>query len=140
MKRIFKINKKSFCVSTAVIMLFLSIVPGAPSWFGLIDDVIPLIFGIIWCVHFVTQRRIGKERNLFILLLSVCAIGLVSNLISGLAKITPIVLDLFSFLKMFFVYLLYISMELKKSSLMYLSIKINCCYTGKNISSHIRCF
>lgn len=39
MKRIFKINKKSFCVSTAVIMLFLSIVPGAPSWFGLIDDV-----------------------------------------------------------------------------------------------------
>lgn len=121
MKRIFKINKKSFCVSTAVIMLFLSIVPGAPSWFGLIDDVIPLIFGIIWCVHFVTQRRIGKERNLFILLLSVCAIGLVSNLISGLAKITPIVLDLFSFLKMFFVYLgLYALLDGKQ----YLTVRI----------------
>lgn len=105
MERIFKINKKSFGVSTAVIMLFFSIIAGGPSWFRLIDDVIPLILGIIWCVHFVSKKCGGKENKIFILLLSICAIGLASNLASGLARIMPIVLDLFSFLKMFFVYL-----------------------------------
>ena len=105
MERVFKINIKSFWISTAIIMLFLSIISGAPSWFGLIDDAIPLIFGIIWCIHLVSKKRIGKERNLFILLLSICVIGLASNMVSGLARIIPIILDLYSFLKMFFVYL-----------------------------------
>lgn len=105
MGRILKINIKSFWISAAIIMLFISMISGAPSWFCLIDDVIPLFFGIIWCIHFVSKKRMGKERNLFILLLSICVIGLASNAISGLARIMPILLDLYSFLKMFFVYL-----------------------------------
>lgn len=106
MARIVRISIKSFWVSTAIIMLFVAIISGTPSWFGLIDDVIPLIFGIIWCMHFVSNKKcMGKERILFVLLVSICVIGLASNVISGLARITPILLDLYSFLKMFFAYL-----------------------------------
>ena len=121
MERVYKINIKSFWISTAIIMLFLSIISGAPSWFGLIDDAIPLIFGIIWCIHLVSKKRIGKERNIFILLLSICVIGLASNMVSGLARITPIILDLYSFLKMFFVYLgIHVLLEGKQ----YLTVRI----------------
>lgn len=105
MRRSFIINVKSFGVSAAIIMLFLSILSGGPSWFGLIDDVIPLVFGMIWCKHFLSKKHIEKENVLFVLLFIICVIGLLSNIFSGLAQAKPILLDLFSFLKMYFVYL-----------------------------------
>ena len=69
MERVFKINIKSFWISTAIIMLFLSIISGAPSWFGLIDDAIPLIFGIICCFQETYRKR---KKPFYITIVNMC--------------------------------------------------------------------
>ncbi len=104
--RIKKIKFKSLFAILAVCMLYVSILPLEIGFMKYVDDLIPLLFGIIW-LYALGKRSIPKtEVYIFILLCIICVIGLISNAISGIGvSSTYIILDLYSFIKMFLVFL-----------------------------------
>lgn len=101
-----KINIRTISVTISIIALFASVLPIGITWVRYIDDIVPLSFGIIWIYGLINKRK--NKKGLYkigFLLLAICAIGMVSNLVSSLAKPYPILIDMYSFLKIFFVYL-----------------------------------
>ena len=89
-----------------VISLYLSLLPTIP-FSSYLDDIIPLIY----LMAFLLSLRKGINRNslekrIFIIIAFVCSIGVISNFVSAInTNITDIVTDMYSFLKMFIVFL-----------------------------------
>lgn len=88
-----------------VCLLYASVLPNGLAAMKYIDDILPLIMGLIGCIYILREKKVTDVGMISLLLMSICIVGLVSNYASGLTKIMPAMLDMFSFLKMFFVYL-----------------------------------
>lgn len=72
----------------------------------LIDDIIPFIFGIIWIKSMLEKKQFSDEYKVFILLMIILIIGVFSNIYAGLVLDKKmIILDMFSYIKIFLVYL-----------------------------------
>ena len=72
-----------------------------------LDDIIPLFFGIIWIKSLLEKNKYKTiEHNIFIILIVMSWIGIISNIISGInSRPKDIILDMYSFWKMFLVFL-----------------------------------
>lgn len=100
-----KIYKSSLFMIFCIVLLYLSLIDGIP-YGSYIDDIIPLILGCIWLKGLFEKKKFTEERNMFYLLLIVLLIGLISNLYASVVgNIKNILMDLFSYMKIFFVYL-----------------------------------
>ena len=100
-----KISKIGVFVLFLILLLYLSLLPTKPIG-GYLDDIVPLVFFVFWIQYLVKNKKKSRERIIFLCLIIICILGMISNITSGIHRsISDIVLDMFSFLKMFFVYL-----------------------------------
>lgn len=100
-----KINKGILILIISVLCLFLA------PWNGLcicslLDDLVPLFFLSVWFFWLINYGKKNSFLIEFFLLLIICLIGVLSNYIAEInTSIKDIISDMYSFLKMFFVYL-----------------------------------
>lgn len=98
-----RFNKRAFFVFILVILLYLSLVPGFPIG-GLLDDLVPSVFMLFWFKNLFKVRK-SQEMKTFLGVLIICALGMLSNVESDISRsISDILLDMYSFLKMYFVF------------------------------------
>lgn len=101
----FKIYKRTLFLIVCIVLWYLSLLDIIP-YAGLIDDFIPAIFGMIWIKSLLGKKQFSDEHIVFYILIIILIIGLFSNVYAGLVlNIKMIVIDLFSYTKIFFVYL-----------------------------------
>ena len=99
-----RINRKSIIIFVLVLLLYASLIPSNPIG-GYLDDIVPLFFLVFWLCSLMRKEK-SKETIIFYCLVGICLIGLISNVISGISRtLIDIVLDMYSFLKLYFVYL-----------------------------------
>lgn len=101
-----KIYRKNLLIILAIVLLYISVLPIKLPGISYIDDIVPLAFGGIWFLKFNSFVRKSGNKNIFLLLCGICIIGGISNLYAGInTEVKTIILDMYSFLKMFLVYL-----------------------------------
>ncbi|MCI9008973.1 MAG: hypothetical protein HFI13_12785 [Lachnospiraceae bacterium] len=106
MKRM-NVRWNSILIIVCIVLLYISILSDNNIVCRLMDDIVPLYFGILWVRELPTlSKKNTAEIKVFLLLVLITILGLVSNLISGLAySWTNILIDLFSFWKLYLVYM-----------------------------------
>lgn len=102
-----KLNIRALVILILIVLLYTALIPEVP-FRNYFDDIVPLIFVVMWIRTYPLYkiRKNHHETKVFMLLLLVCVIGVVSNFFAQITTSSlHILLDMYSFLKMFFVYL-----------------------------------
>lgn len=102
---VIRIRKSSFFISMCMILLILGLYDGVPIC-GYMDDIIPLFMLFFATIGIILKKISISSYRIAIILIGICAIGLISNIRSSVnTNFVDIVSDLFSFIKMFAVYI-----------------------------------
>lgn len=99
------IRMRGLIFAAMVCLFYISVLPSDFAAMKYIDDILPLIMGGFWWIHMFRVPKTTDTGAIFLLLIAICIIGLLSNYASNLTGFMPAVLDMFSFIKMFLVFL-----------------------------------